>query len=311
MWEPDCGIDFVKTARLNSVTMSGRAGGRALLLALLAVVTLSSLTARAEVDVKRAKEHFAKAEQLYRVERFQDAYTEYQEAFLAKPDPNILFNMAQCQRLMGNRADAIRLYRRFLAERPNPPNLAAVQKHLRVLEGVEPPPTMTATTPPPMSVPLPGLAAPAPRAPIIDDRPMVPVGLSPAPMRKGMGPASTQAGTAPSPSPAPPPATFLASNLPPTGAGGQTPAVSKLTAPPPVAAPPLPPQSLAMSHQPGTDVVRTDLGPGSRNNEDDQPVYKKWWFWTAVGAVLVGAVVVGVVASHKSDPSCDGLVACR
>ena len=242
--------------------MRGRAG----IWALLVIVTLFSVTARAEVDIKRAKEHFAKAEQLYRVERFQDAFTEYQEAFLAKPDPNLLYNMAQCQRLMGNRPEAVRLYRRFLAERPNPPNLAAVQMHLRMLEGGGPTPAV-ATAPPPLVAPLPGLAAPAPRAPIIEDRPL---------------------------------------------ASAAAPSSSRLTMPPPIAAPPLPPQSLAMSHQPGaTNLVRTDVGPGSRNNDDEQPVYKKWWFWTAVGAVLAGAVVVGVVAGHKSDPSCDGLVACH
>ncbi len=308
MWEPDCGIDFANNGRLNLKTMSGRAGSRALLGALLAFVTLLSVTARAEVDIKPARAHFAKAEQLYRVERFQDAFTEYQEAFLAKPDPNILFNMAQCQRLMGNRPEAIRLYRRFLAERPNPPNLAAVQQHLRALEAPEAS-AAAATAPPPVFAPLPGVAT-AQRAPIIDDRPLAPA-APPQPMRKGQSPAAA-------PAPSAPPPVVVASNVSPPGpsgsAGGIRPAAlpTTRTAPPPVAPPPLPAQSLALSHQPGTgNVVRTEVGPGQRNNDEERPVYKKWWFWTAVGVVLLGGVVVGVAAGHKSDPSCDGLVACR
>ncbi len=34
-----------------------------------------------------------------------------------------------------------------------------------------------------------------------------------------------------------------------------------------------------------------------RDRYADSPLYKKWWFWTVVGAVLVGATVGGVVAS--------------
>ncbi len=34
---------------------------------------------------------------------------------------------------------------------------------------------------------------------------------------------------------------------------------------------------------------------------DDAPVFKKWWFWTAVGVVAAGGVTAGVVAAQPRD----------
>lgn len=45
----------------------------------------------------------------------------------------------------------------------------------------------------------------------------------------------------------------------------------------------------------------------------DSPVYARWWFWTGVGAVVVGGVVTAVLlAGHsgQKSPSCDQGVPC-
>ncbi len=34
---------------------------------------------------------------------------------------------------------------------------------------------------------------------------------------------------------------------------------------------------------------------------DDDPVYKKWWFWTIIGAVAVGGAVTGIVLGLPED----------
>lgn len=34
---------------------------------------------------------------------------------------------------------------------------------------------------------------------------------------------------------------------------------------------------------------------------ETRPLYKKWWVWTAVGSVVVAAVVIGVVAGTRDD----------
>ena len=46
---------------------------------------------------------------------------------------------------------------------------------------------------------------------------------------------------------------------------------------------------------------------------NDSPVYARWWFWTGIGAVVVGGVVTAVLlGSHsgQKSPSCDQGVPC-
>ena len=47
--------------------------------------------------------------------------------------------------------------------------------------------------------------------------------------------------------------------------------------------------------------------------QESPPVYKRWWFWTGIGAVVAGGVVTGVLVSKKSAATrstCDVGVAC-
>jgi hypothetical protein len=42
--------------------------------------------------------------------------------------------------------------------------------------------------------------------------------------------------------------------------------------------------------------------------QESSPVYKRWWFWTGIGAVVAGGVVTAIVLSSKStakSPACD------
>jgi tetratricopeptide (TPR) repeat protein len=64
-------------------------------------------------------------------------------------------------------------------------------------------------------------------------------------------------------------------------------------APPPAPAPT--PALDAPAPAPEASLVTTTPAPPAAA----APVYERWWFWTAVGAVVVAAVVVGVVASSK------------
>ena len=44
---------------------------------------------------------------------------------------------------------------------------------------------------------------------------------------------------------------------------------------------------------------------------NDSPVYARWWFWTGVGAVVVGGVVTAVLLGrHSKSPACDAGVPC-
>jgi tetratricopeptide (TPR) repeat protein len=216
---------------------------------LLLAVCLSSTAARAANDprTEKAREHYLQGDAFYKLDRYANALQEYEQAYLAKPDPSFLYNIAQCHRLMGDKAEALKFYRRYLKDAPAAPNREVAEKHIKDLEAA-----LAAGTPTPAPASPP--AAPAPAG-----APMPPPAAAGAPM--------------PPPRPAAPPATNLA-----------------LAAPPPSATDAPSGGTLAAAPQ------------GSRRG-DDQPIYAKWWFWTGVGAVVVGGLLLAISAK-KSDPSC-------
>lgn len=93
------------------------------------------------------------------------------------------------------------------------------------------------------------------------------------------------------PEPTTTPTTTPPTGKPPTGTGepstdpGTTPTVT-----PPPASQPLPAAA---------------LGTGPATEKSATPVYKKWWFWTIVGVVVVGGVAAGVGAAvaTRSPPA--------
>ena len=44
----------------------------------------------------------------------------------------------------------------------------------------------------------------------------------------------------------------------------------------------------------------------------EAPVYKRWWFWTGIGAVVAGGIATAILLSHRGtkSPACDQGVAC-
>ena len=227
---------------------------------LLALFLCSGLPARAaDPRTESARAHSQEGDAYYKLEKYKNAISEYEQAYLAKPDPSFLYNIAQCHRLMGEGSEAINFYRRFLKDAPNAPNREIAEKHIRDLE--ESGANGTASPPSP--------GAPSPSPPLI------------APL-------------------APPPAAALAPP-PPSPVAPATPAVSS-PPPAPVAvsldAPP-PPAST-------TPVVENAPAP---SQTESSPFYHRWWFWTAVAAVVVGGIVL--IATANRDPSCPGGYQCR
>jgi hypothetical protein len=52
--------------------------------------------------------------------------------------------------------------------------------------------------------------------------------------------------------------------------------------------------------------------PGPRPGDEETPIYKKWWFWTGIGAVAVGTVVAVVLLSGGTEkPGCPSGVMCK
>jgi tetratricopeptide (TPR) repeat protein len=84
--------------------------------------------------VAAARQHTRQGTSFYNLDRFAEALAEYQAAYLAAPDPALLFNIAQCQRRLGRRTEALDYYRKYLRNSPGAPNRAEVERHIRELD---------------------------------------------------------------------------------------------------------------------------------------------------------------------------------
>jgi tetratricopeptide (TPR) repeat protein len=217
------------------------------LVALLLMGGQPSRAADPRLDSARA--HSQEGDAYYKLEKYANAITEYEQAYLAKPDPSFLYNIAQCHRLMGQGTEAIKFYRRFLKDAPTAPNRAVAEKHIRDLEEASS-----------------GPQAPSPTsAPGTSSRPLP---LAPAPV-----------------------------------------SVIPSTEPPPASSPSpgLNPLALTSAQVSTTPTVEKDT---TSTPSEPHPIYSRWWFWTGVGAVVVGGIIL-IAATAKHDPSCPGGFTCQ
>lgn len=223
------------------------------LIAIPVLLSLLATESRAQPDprTEKAREHYLQADAYYKVDKYREALGEYEQAYIAKPDPSFLYNIGQCHRLMGNKADALRFYRRYLKDAPNAPNRLVTEKQIRELD-----------------------AALANSVPLVDEPMRLPRANGVPATNAPTGASATAAGaTGAGPTPSPSSASVsLSPTL--TSAADTTPGASIVDAP----------------------------SPSSRDADSRPPVYTRWWFWTAVGAAVVGGVVIAVAASR--DPNC-------
>jgi tetratricopeptide (TPR) repeat protein len=176
--------------------------------------------ARAE-DRDRARQAFTEGRQHFDLGEYKEALASFKEAYRDFEDPTFLFNIAQCHRQLGDKEQAVKMYRTYLAKRPDAPNAEEVRHTIATLQEE------------------------------LD--------------KERASRASPPTGTL-SPGEAPPAAT-----TPPTAA-----------------------QPTAAATTPAPEA------------EHGTPVYKKWWLWTIVGVVVVGAAVgtgVGIALSKPSHPT--------
>jgi tetratricopeptide (TPR) repeat protein len=133
--------------------------------------------------------HFEAAKRLFDVREYGRALEEYKEAYLAKPDPAFLFNIAQCHRKLGQNTQALDFYQQFLRKAPlDDPNRRQVEARIADIQAEEQEKARAAAKPEPAPAAAPA-AAPAPTpvsAPVPEPAPASP---TPAP--------------APAPTPAP------------------------------------------------------------------------------------------------------------
>jgi tetratricopeptide (TPR) repeat protein len=110
--------------------------------------------ARAD-DAAVAREHYKKGTRLYELGKFGDAAAEYEQAYQAKDEPALLFNIGQAYRFDGQNKKALLAYKQYLRKVPNASNRADVEGHISALEKLiedqkrssSSPPTDTLTPP--------------------------------------------------------------------------------------------------------------------------------------------------------------------
>ena len=103
-------------------------------LALLLALGFAASTAQADSIASRARMLFDRAETHFSLGEFTQALELYREAYRLKPLPGFLFNIAQCQRQLGQFAKAAYFYRAYLDKAPHAPNRSLVEDLVRECE---------------------------------------------------------------------------------------------------------------------------------------------------------------------------------
>ncbi|MGE0546486.1 MAG: tetratricopeptide repeat protein [Kofleriaceae bacterium] len=99
----------------------------------LGVVTASRAHAEDEAT-REAKRRYDRASKLFDLGRFADALPEFEAAYEAKPLPDFLFNIGQCQRNMGDYDAAIATFNKLLEAQPDDPRADGIRKLIDELE---------------------------------------------------------------------------------------------------------------------------------------------------------------------------------
>lgn len=112
----------------SKVSSSSRALG--LVLAILACASLARAQDESEAVRQQAREIARGATAEYNLSHFEEALRRFEQAYAVFPAPQLLFNIGQCHRELGNHERAVFFYERYLSEMPDAPNAATVRELL-------------------------------------------------------------------------------------------------------------------------------------------------------------------------------------
>jgi len=105
-------------------------------IAAFAVAQVSSQRTAAAQDasLNKAREHFDKAQTLYKNGKYVEAAKEFQAAYDSRPFAQFLFNIGAAYEKQRKYAKAVEFYQRYLKEEPNASDRASVNKRIAVLQ---------------------------------------------------------------------------------------------------------------------------------------------------------------------------------
>jgi len=102
------------------------------ILLLVALLCLAA-TAHAE-DKNKAREAFRVGTQHFKLGEYEQALDSFKEAYRNFESPIFLFNIAQCERQLNHKQEAIRFYRQYLADATDATNRDEVQQIIAKLQ---------------------------------------------------------------------------------------------------------------------------------------------------------------------------------
>jgi len=103
---------------------------RVLWLAVSASLLMTASPALAEQARDAARRHYAEGQALYNAGNYSAALSEFRAAYAAQPHPVVLKSQAECLERMGNIREAMELFQRYLSERPDAPDRAAIESRI-------------------------------------------------------------------------------------------------------------------------------------------------------------------------------------
>lgn len=255
-----------------------------------AVAILSILTSLTPTGLVRAaddpaaaeaKKHYEEGTKAFNLGEYPRAITEFKATYNAKPDPLLLYNIAQSYRLEGDLGQALFFYKSFLRNMPTAPNRKEVDGRIKTLEKQIADQKVDQKKEPGTIVPI-----------II---PSAPVGAVPPPTTT-----TPPAATAPSSAGTPPPMPASPSSAPSSPSPGESGPAGETKTSMSRATPPANPTTVLSTTASGPAAEVDLTTPTGRTEEPSRPIYKKWWFW--VGSVAAVLVIGGVIAASANKP---------
>jgi tetratricopeptide (TPR) repeat protein len=120
-------------------------------LTLVSAMAHTALAAKNDSE-KQARRSFERAEAHFNAGLFAEALAEYQDGYEHLPLPGFLINIAQCQRRLGDLAQARATYHKFILVAPDSPYVPEVKELIaeldRLLDAAEGSPAPQASGPP-------------------------------------------------------------------------------------------------------------------------------------------------------------------
>src|SRR5438874_8472537 len=94
--------------------------------AIVAFLCLLCIEPALAVDKSKARDLYRRGTQHYNLAEYDKALDAFKEAYRNFEDPIFLFNIGQCERQLGHKEEAVRLYRSYLRNAPEAPNKTEV-----------------------------------------------------------------------------------------------------------------------------------------------------------------------------------------